>query len=123
MNAIDKIQELEKQLIEAMLTSDVEKLDSLISNELIFIDHLGQVLSKAQDLKAHQTKLISIHSIDTSDYTYRQVDSNVVYVNVLKYIEGTYDNHPFKGTNRFSRIWVKKENKWQVVSGQSTTVI
>jgi hypothetical protein len=41
-----QIIELEEQLRQAMLRSDVVELDALIAPELLFTNHLGQVLAK-----------------------------------------------------------------------------
>ena len=40
---------LEKQLKDAMSTSDVTALDRLLSPDLIFTNHLGQVVSKFEN--------------------------------------------------------------------------
>ncbi len=48
-----QILEAEEQLRQAMLASDVNALDDLLSPELIFTNHLGQVMGKQDDLAAH----------------------------------------------------------------------
>ena len=51
------IQQCEERLRSAMLRSDVEALDVLLANDLIFIDHQGRRIEKAQDLEAHRIEL------------------------------------------------------------------
>ncbi|WP_239984865.1 nuclear transport factor 2 family protein [Sporolactobacillus pectinivorans] len=46
-----EIIECEKRLQEAMLSSDVTALDELIDDDLIFVDHFGQILTKENDLE------------------------------------------------------------------------
>ncbi|WP_200887995.1 nuclear transport factor 2 family protein [Shewanella sp. ECSMB14102] len=65
MNHISEIQQLESQLHSAMLNSDINLLDRLLSPQLIFTNHLGQVLGKAEDLHAHSSGLLNITRIDT----------------------------------------------------------
>jgi hypothetical protein len=45
-----QIVELEERLRQAMLHSDVAKLDALIAPELLFTNHLGQRISKQMGL-------------------------------------------------------------------------
>ena len=48
------IAELEGRLREAMLASDVDVLDTLLADDLTFVDATGKVWSKADDLNAHR---------------------------------------------------------------------
>jgi hypothetical protein len=50
-----KIVELEERLRQAMLRSEVSVLDKLIAPELIFTNHLGQLVTKQDDLASHQS--------------------------------------------------------------------
>ena len=59
MNTIDPTEaqliEAEEQLRMAMLNADVNILDKLLADDLVFTNHLGQVLGKQDDLAAHQS--------------------------------------------------------------------
>ena len=41
----------EERLRKAMLIGDVNSLDNLINDNLIFVNHFGQILTKEADLK------------------------------------------------------------------------
>ena len=58
---------LEEQLETAMLNSDVAVLDHLLADDLIFTSHLGQIMSKQDDLEAHKSGFVKINSIDQSE--------------------------------------------------------
>ena len=62
---MENVKKLEEQLKKAMYTSDVATLDSLLSPDLIFTNHLGQVLSKSQDIELHKSGLLKIKSLET----------------------------------------------------------
>jgi ketosteroid isomerase-like protein len=49
------IEDLEEKLRQAMLASDIEALDELIADDLIFTMHTGLVINKQDDLEAHRT--------------------------------------------------------------------
>ncbi len=50
-----------------MLTSDVSALDRLISDDLMFTDHLGRLLSKQADLKTHRSGTLKFHMLEPSE--------------------------------------------------------
>ncbi len=50
-----KVVQLEERLRQAMLDSDVAELDTLIAPELIFTNHLGQLIGKQEDLAIHRS--------------------------------------------------------------------
>ena len=63
----------EERLRLAMLNSDIAALDELISSDLIFTNHLGQVLGKQDDLELHRSGVLRFHTIEPSE---RQVKAS-----------------------------------------------
>lgn len=53
-----RVIEYEEMLRSAMLSNNVELLEELLSDELIFVNHFGQWLSKEQDINAHRSKVL-----------------------------------------------------------------
>jgi len=62
-----KVVELEERLRQAMLHSDVAALDALIAPELIFTNHLGQIISKQEDLAIHQSGALKLRELTPSE--------------------------------------------------------
>ena len=62
-----QITKCEEQLKNAMLESDIQALDSLISPDLVFTNHLGQIMTKQDDLEAHKSGLLNIDEINISN--------------------------------------------------------
>lgn len=121
MKALDQVVKLEEDVIKAMLKSDVKELDSLISDELIFTDHTGQIITKAADIEAHRSGNLRINSIEPSEQLIKIFNDTAV-VTVLKKIKGQYLDDPFEGKIRFSRIWINRDNSWKIVAVHSTVV-
>jgi hypothetical protein len=116
------IKELEEQLKNAMYTSDVATLDWLLSPDLIFINHLGQVVSKFQEIELHKSGLLKIRSLETLEEISNVTDKTMV-VSVLVKLLGTYDGNCANGNFRFTRVWaLNTESHWQVIAAQSTLV-
>jgi hypothetical protein len=62
-----QISVVEERLRLAMLASDFDTLDELISPDLIFTNHCGQVLGKQDDLESHRNGLLRMHKLEPSE--------------------------------------------------------
>ena len=114
--------EAEEQLRLAMLNSDVNTLDKLLANELVFTNHLGQVLGKQDDLAAHQSGKFKIEVLIPSDRRI-QVIENVAIVTVKVHLVGSYEGTDFDNNLRFTRIWTLScNNTWHIVAAHSSVV-
>ena len=117
-----QIEAAEEQLRLAMLASDVELLDALISPSLIFTTHFGTVISKQDDLEIHRSGALKFQTIEPSERKMLILDG-LAYVSVRVRLSGAFGGSPFQDDVRFSRVWrLSKNNSWQVVAGQVTVV-
>lgn len=117
-----QIQTLETRLIEAMKTSNVQELDTLIADDLIFTSHTGVMFTKQDDLDAHASGNIEIFDIIPSEQKIR-IEGNVAIVSVLLEISGSFFGNTEVGFYRFTRIWKDHGDKWQIIAAQSTQVV
>jgi len=116
------IQACEKQLETAMLNSDVEQLDSLLSSDLIFTNHFGHIVTKEDDLKAHSSGVLKIEKMDISDQKIKMIE-NIGIVTVQAKILGSFAGESSENIFRFTRIWNKAtHNTWQVIAAHSCLV-
>ena len=121
-NVASQIEAAEEQLRLAMLASDVESLDALISPNLIFTTHFGSVVSKQEDLEIHRSGALKLQTIEPSEQKMLTF-GHVAYVSVRVRLSGTFNGSPFEDDIRFSRVWqLSPNNAWQVVAGQATVV-
>ena len=116
-----EIIEREEQLRLAMLNSDVEALETLISPDLLFTNHLGILISKEEDLSAHSSKAFVFESINLSESKMHLYDNHAV-VSVKAEIQGCYNGQQANGRFRFTRVWSKTSEQWQVVAGHSSII-
>lgn len=118
-----QIIEAEEHLRIAMLSSDVKTLNELLAPELIFTNHLGQLLSKQDDLVAHQSGTIKISDLTPSEQDIRLLCENVAIVSVRMHLSGSYAGIPSKGDFRFTRIWtLSSDGIWHVLAAHSSLV-
>lgn len=115
------IETLEETLRQAMLNSDVEALDELIADDLIFTMHTGLVINKQDDLEAHRTGIQKFTGIDLDDQQIRYYGDCAV-VTVKAELTGKFNGQDYSETYRFTRIWVKRQDRWQIAAGHVSQV-
>lgn len=122
-NSIEsQIIKAEERLRLAMLNSDVNTLDELLAPEVIFTNHLGQVLGKQDDLDAHQSGTLKIKVLTSFD-RHIQLIGNVVIVTVRVHLAGSYAGITSEHDLRFTRVWTLSSNgTWQIVAAHSSVV-
>ncbi len=112
----------EERLREAMLGSDVGVLDELLADELVFTNHLGQVLGKADDLAAHRDGVVKIRELTPSERRIL-VRGEAAVVSVRMHLSGSYAGTATEGDLRFTRVWARSaDGAWQVIAGHSGVV-
>jgi ketosteroid isomerase-like protein len=117
----NEIIEAECNLKLAMISSDVGALNHLLSNDLVFTNHLGEILSKSDDIAAHKKGDFKISSLSLSEQVIKS-SGDVVIVSAHAKIVGSYKGEPTSGNFRFTRVWEKFNSKWQVVAGHASIV-
>lgn len=107
---------LEEKLRQAMLTSDVAVLDELIADDLVWTMHTGQVVNKQFDLDAHRSGIFKFTKLEISD---RQIHpyGDCIVVTLKVELAGTFKEQAFSETYRFTRVWVQRQDRWQIVAG------
>ena len=117
-----QIEECEERLKQAMLQSDVSALDDLLAPDLIFTTHLGQLMTKQEDLEAHRSGMLKINTLILS-HPKVKIHGDVVIVSVQTHISGSFAGVESESDFRFTRVWCKSPSEtWQVVAGHSSIV-
>lgn len=117
-----QIQQYEARLKKAMLQSDLEALDKLLAADLVFTNHLGHLMSKDDDMGAHQSGVLKIDKIDLSDQQIKILQDTAI-VTVQAHIVGTFAGESSSGDFRFTRVWARTSNdRWQLVVAHSSIV-
>jgi ketosteroid isomerase-like protein len=125
MNAIVKAQILlaEDELRKAMLASDVLALDGLLAPELLFTNHLGQLLGKEDDLASHRSGMLKVKELKPSELQI-QMHGDVAIVSVRMQLVGTYEGSEANGDFRFTRVWALSPKKtWYVIAAHAGIVL
>lgn len=112
----------EERLRLAMLSSKIEVLDELISPQLMFTTHLGQLVNKQDDLAMHQSGALKFHALEPSGRHIR-IFGSVAVVSVRMRMSGIHSATPFTTELHYTRIWQRSNNDaWQIIAGHSSEV-
>lgn len=115
-----QVADVEEQLRQAMLSSDVLALDELLASDLVFTNHLGQRIGKEDDLSAHKSGILNITHLNPSEQHVQLVNDKVAVVSVRVNVGGTYAGQPAGGDFIFTRVWsMSQHGKWQVVAAHA----
>ncbi|MEO0557077.1 MAG: nuclear transport factor 2 family protein [Bacteroidota bacterium] len=112
----DPILAREAELLKAMASNDVEALDDLLDDDLVFTGLGGVVLSKQDDLEAHRARRLRLTRVEPSGQRVLRYGATAV-VNVLLDMTGTFGGDPFEGAFRYTRVWHDRGGNWRVVAG------
>ncbi len=116
------IQALESRLQNAMLNSNVDELNELLADDLIFTNHVGHLMTKWDDLNMHKFGILKIKKIELANLNIKLLNG-VALVNTEAIIRGIFNNQTSENKFRFSRIWSKNSNNmWQVIMAHSTLI-
>jgi ketosteroid isomerase-like protein len=111
----------ESALRKAQLKSDVEALDTLIDDALVFVGPDGALYGKQDDLAAHRSGAIRIERLDPSEERIQEF-ADIVIVSVRMEMRGTLGGAPFVGPFRYTRIWRHSAAGWRIVAGHVSAI-
>lgn len=118
MNTIHKDQVIasENSLLEAMKTNNVDLLDELLHDDLLFNGPDGTTATKAMDLTNYRSGNIHLYTVASRDLTVNLIgDTAVVAVTVE--MQGSYLGESLDGMFRYIRVWKLTGSTWKVIAG------
>ena len=117
----EQIKKIEKDRAAAVTQADVAALDAITSDDYTMINRNGRLMDKAQTMSGIKTGDIKITSNEVSDLKVR-VYGDTAVVTGRSETKGTVGGRDVSGPNLFTRVYVKKNGRWQSVSFQQTAI-
>lgn len=115
--AQERVISLEEQLRFAMLAADVDALERLLSPDLLFTTHMGQVIGKQQDLDMHRSGLLKFREIAAGERLV-VADGRVGVMSARMRLVGSFGASPFDLDLRCTRTWRQADDgQWQILAG------
>src|SRR5258706_12583919 len=117
----DDLLRLNKALGPGQTHKDIAALDHLVAADSLGVDARGQVQTKNDVLLRFASPDLKVTRIETADVTVR-VFGDVAVITGRSSSRGSFKSQPLGGTFRFIDIWVRREELWQIVASQMTSV-
>jgi len=112
------IKHAEEELRTAMLAGDVDALDRLLDDALLFVAPNGDVAHKHDDLDNYRTRSQIITRHAPSDFMIELHGDDLGVVTVKVDLGGTFRGQPFEGIFRYTRTWRRSAGgAWRVIAG------
>ena len=117
----EALRKLEQEWAEAVVHNDAEEIGRIEAEEFICTDPDGVVTHREDDLKAAKAGALTISDLKIEDIKV-SVYGETAVVTGKSTFKGTAYGRPIDGSYRWTDVFVKRDNRWQVVASQATTI-
>ena len=118
-DTIREIVDMERQAKEASLHRDADFPTRTLAEDYVAITPLGQVTTKQDAIAARRSGQLRYESMNITDMVVRLYGDTAV-VTARADVKGRQLGEDFSGPYRYTRIWVRRNGRWQTVSYQAT---
>jgi hypothetical protein len=118
--AEDSVRIAEATRREALLRADTVALSQMMASEFSEISRLGQVRTRAQNLLEIATGDLRLTAVHYDSLTVRIYGAVAVLTGTADNA-GIYRGVPFGGRVRYTRVFVRREGRWQAVLMHQTS--
>ena len=115
------IRQLENENREATLKNDASVFERLLADDWLNTNANGTVTTKAQLMSLVKSGTFKISSLEYDDVMIRAYKDTAVVTGRSTSTRMGQDNKLI-GQVRFTRVYIKRDKGWQVVSAQSTPI-
>jgi uncharacterized protein (TIGR02246 family) len=115
----DSVRALEASRREALLAGDTVALSKLLAADFMEISRLGTVRTRVDNIRDIATGTLHLTSIKYDSLNVR-VYGDVAVLTGIADNTGTMRGFPFSGKIRYTRVFVRRDGKWQAVLMQQT---
>jgi ketosteroid isomerase-like protein len=112
----EEIFEIENQLLEGIKTSDINLLDNILHDDLLFMAPSGQIVTKEMDLASHRAGEMKVEQLTAKFESIKIIGDNAVVV-VVYDTKGKMLGTPIQGKFRYIRIWKMFPDGLKVIGG------
>jgi len=118
------IKHAEDTLRTAMLSGDVEALDRLLDDDLLFVAPNGELARKSDDLDNYRSGNQSIHEHVPRDLFIALHGEDIAISSVVVELAGQLRGEAFAGTFRYTRTWRRvASGAWRIIAGAVVGVV
>ncbi len=116
-----EINEREDKLLEAMKGGDIQTLNLLLHNNLLFHIPSGEIVTKALDIEYYHSGKMKVNDIRVRDRVISTVDDVSVVSSTIE-LYAKYMDHAIDGMFKYLRVWRLNGEVWQVIAGSAIQI-
>lgn len=115
----DSVRAAEATRAQALLHADTVALSRLVAAEFVEVSRLGTLRSRADNIRDIASGDLRLTSIKYDSLTV-QIYGSVAVLRGIADNTGAFHGFPFAGRIRYTRIFVRRDGRWQAVAMQQT---
>ena len=119
---ITALKQLDQERIQAQIGADAAALDRLYADDFIGIGPSGTVRTKAQVIADFTSGNLRFQSITTDEVQWRVYGDTAVETG-RSTMNGQDKGKTVPRDNRFTRVWVKRLGRWQLVANHYSLLV
>src|SRR5262245_7280083 len=117
----DEIKKLEDRRFQAMVDGDFETIDRLLGDDLIYTHSSGQSDTRTEYIAQCKKGVFKYLKIERPIENIQVYGETVIVAGHVR-MTVTIDGKPKLLNNRYTNVWTKGANGWQMVAWQSTPI-
>ena len=118
-SAEDEVRALESARAQALLKADTTALARMTADEFVEISRLAQLRTKTDNIRDIASGALKLTAVKYDSLTV-QIYGDVAILRGVADNTGTYRGFPFAGKLRYTRVFVRRDGRWQAVAMQHT---
>src|SRR5437867_13256911 len=115
----DSVRAVEMSRRQALLAADTVALSRMLAPDFVEISRLGTVRTRADNIRDIASGALHLTSVTYDSLTVR-VYGEVAILTGIADNTGTMRGFPFSGRIRYTRVFVRRDGRWQAVVMQQT---
>jgi ketosteroid isomerase-like protein len=115
------VMQMEEKLRVAILKGDSKAYGRLVGDDYVFTNQDAVMRTKAQMVSAYDSGSIKYESVKFDDLKVHAYGDTAV-VTGRSTVKGQDGGKDISGQSRYTRVYVKRQGRWQLVATQTTTI-
>jgi hypothetical protein len=117
----DSVRALETRRGQALLRADTTALSRMTADEFVEISRLGTLRTRSDNLRDVGSGVLKLTSVKYDSVSVR-IYGDVAILRAIADNTGTMRGFPFAGRIWYTRIFVRRDGRWQAVAMQHTPI-
>ncbi len=115
-DSINEIRHAEQRLVDAQKNSNIEHLDFLIHDDLLFVMPTQEIATKMMDLEMHRSGRLKVLAAHAEEPRIAIIGDNATVITDV-HLRVEFSGQTFEGLYRYLRLWKQFDGQWKVIAG------